>query len=82
MAGPGANKKLDQNGNIIYGQHYGIDTKNSIIHSKDKVVTTIGLEDIVIVNTEDAVLICDKKRAQEVKEIREILQQDGMSEYL
>ncbi len=75
-------KKLDQDGNIIYGQHYGIDTKNSIIHSKDKVVTTIGLEDIVIVNTEDAVLICDKKRAQEVKEIREILQQDGLEKYL
>lgn len=75
-------KKVDDDGNIIYGKHYGIDTKNSIVHSPDKVVTTIGLENIVIVNTEDAILICDKNRAQDVKEIREILQQDGLEECL
>ncbi len=69
-------KKADKNGNIVVGRHYGIDTKNTIIHSTDKVVTTIGLKDIIIVNTEDAILICDKKRAQEVKEIRPV---QGMS---
>lgn len=75
-------KKVDGDGNIIYGKHYGIDTKNSIIHSPDKVVTTIGLQDIVIVDTKEAILICDKKRAQEVKAIREILEQDGLEDCL
>ncbi|ACL71031.1 mannose-1-phosphate guanylyltransferase [Halothermothrix orenii] len=75
-------KKVDKDGNVVLGKHYGIDTKNSIIHSEDKVVTTIGLKDIVIVNTRDAILICDKKRAQEVKEIREILHRNGMEECL
>jgi len=75
-------KKVDDDGNVVVGKHYGIDTKDSIIHSPDKVVTTIGIEDVVIVNTEDAILICDKKRAKEVKEIRNILKEDGMEDYL
>ncbi|MDZ7672426.1 MAG: sugar phosphate nucleotidyltransferase [Halanaerobiales bacterium] len=64
-------KKVDDDGNVVVGKHYGIDTKNSIIHSPNKVVTTIGMKDVVIVDTEDAILICDKKRAQEVKENKE-----------
>lgn len=75
-------KRVDKDGNIVLGKHYGIDTKNSIIHSEDKVVTTIGIENVVIVSTEDAILICDKKRAQEVKKIREILHKNGMEECL
>jgi mannose-1-phosphate guanylyltransferase len=75
-------KKVDSNGNVVIGKHYGIDTTNSIIHSPNKVVTTIGLDDVVIVDTEDAILICDKKRAQEVKEIRNILADDGLEDCL
>ncbi|MEC9490919.1 MAG: mannose-1-phosphate guanylyltransferase [Halanaerobiales bacterium] len=75
-------KKVDEQGNVVVGKHYGIDTKNSIIHSTDKLITTIGLDNIVIVNTEDAVLICDKKRAQDVKKIREILSEEGLDDYL
>src|SRR6056297_2868918 len=75
-------KKVDNDGNVVIGKHYGIDTTNSIIHSPNKVVTTIGLDDVVIVDTEDAILICDKKRAQEVKEIRNILAEDGLEDCL
>ena len=75
-------KKVDDDGNVVIGKHYGIDTTNSIIHSPDKVVTTIGLDDVVIVNTEDAILICNKKRAQEVKEIRNILKDEGLEDCL
>jgi mannose-1-phosphate guanylyltransferase len=75
-------KKIDDNGNVVVGKHYGIDTTNSIIHSPNKVVTTIGLDDVVIVDTEDAILICDKNRAQEVKEIRKILADEGLDDCL
>jgi mannose-1-phosphate guanylyltransferase len=75
-------KKVDADGNVVIGKHYGIDTTNSIIHSPHKVVTTIGLDDVVIVDTEDAILICDKKRAQEVKEIRNILADEGLENCL
>jgi len=75
-------KKVDADGNVVIGKHYGIDTTNSIIHSPNKVVTTIGLDDVVIVDTEDAILICDKNRAQEVKEIRNILADEGLEDCL
>lgn len=75
-------EKIDNDGNVVIGKHYGIDTTNPIIHSPNKVVTTIGLDDVVIMDTEDAILICDKKRAQEVKEIRNILAADGLEDCL
>ncbi|MDZ7673089.1 MAG: mannose-1-phosphate guanylyltransferase [Halanaerobiales bacterium] len=75
-------KKVDDDGNVVIGKHYGIDTTNSIIYSSNKVVTTIGLDDLVIVDTEDAILICDKKRVQEVKEIRNILAENGLKDFL
>ena len=75
-------KKVDGDGNVVFGKHYGIDTIGSIIHSHDKVITTIGLKDIVIVDTEDAILICDKRRAQEIKEIRKILEDNGLEDCL
>ena len=45
-------------------------------------IATIGLEDIIIVETDDAILVCDKGKAQDVKKIVEILQEQGKEEYL
>jgi len=61
----------DEQGNIIQAKHLGIDTKNSIIYAEDKSkpIATIGLKDIVIIETVEALLVMDKARAQEVREI-------------
>ena len=74
--------KKDKNGNIIKGRHIGIDTKNTIVHGNEKIVTTVGLDNIVIVDTEDAILVCDKNRAQDVKEIRNLLKNKGLDKCL
>ncbi len=63
---------FDIDGNIVRGEGYtGIESEGNIIinKEKDKIIATIGIEDIVIVNTEDAVLICHKDKSQEVKKI-------------
>lgn len=75
-------KKEDEKGNIVIGKHYGIDTTNSIIYSPDKLITTIDLDNLVIVDTNDAVLICNKDRAQDVKKIRDLLSNAGLEEHL
>ncbi|PUU88641.1 Mannose-6-phosphate isomerase [Halanaerobium congolense] len=75
-------KKVDDAGNIELVNTYGIDTTNSIIHRPNKVITTIGLNNVVIVDTEDAILICDKKIAQVVKEIRNILADNVLEDCL
>ena len=63
----------DKNGNYITGNVIDVDSKNSMIYSTSKLVTTIGLEDTVVIETEDALLVCDKNRTQDVKKIYEKL---------
>jgi len=72
----------DDSGNTITGKVIQKDTKNTYIYSSDKVVATIGVDDLIIVNTEDALLICRKGRSQEVKEISDYLRRKQMNEYL
>jgi len=73
----------DHNGNIVLGPHYGLDTKSCIIVSdQDHFVGTIGVEDLVIVQTADATLVCRKDRAPDVKALVEGLREKGLDEYL
>ncbi len=77
----------DENGNSIIvhgakGRHVGIDTKNSLIQTEDQLITTIGIENLVIIDTKDGLLICDIKRAQEVRDIVKILEEKKLDQYL
>ena len=71
--------KSDDNNNVIVGgKHVNIDTSGSLIYGpKGKMITTIGIDDLVIVDTEDALLVSTKSRAQEVKKIIEKLKEKG-----
>ncbi|MCQ9208428.1 MAG: sugar phosphate nucleotidyltransferase [Omnitrophica bacterium] len=67
----------DNRGNIIQGLHKGIETKNSVILSeKEHLIATLGVEDLIIVQTPGATLVCSKDKAQEVKKLTEILEKD------
>jgi len=69
--------------NVVVGcEHYGVDTKGCLIHGTERLVATIGLKDIIVVDTPDAVLVCHKDRAQEVKKIVEKLQKEKKEHYL
>ena len=62
--------KKDRNDNVVFGSHVGIDTKGSFIFSDEKrLIGTIGLNDIIVVATPDAVLICDRRRAEDIKKL-------------
>lgn len=78
----GALHKTDKNGNIIIGKFINIDTKNSIIYSAKRLVATIGLDDVVVVETPDAVLVCKKDRVQDVKKVVEELKAQRRFELL
>lgn len=71
-----------ENGNIILGHHLGIDSKNIIAYSRKKLLATIGIKDLIIVETEDALLVCHKDRAQQIKNLVNLLEEKGMEEYL
>lgn len=65
----------DENNNVFVGHVLDKDSKNSLVYSSSKLVATIGLEDTVIVETEDAILVCKKDKTDEVKQVYETLKQ-------
>ena len=72
----------NKDGNVIDGRVLDIDSTRSIIYGDRRVVATIGLTDMVVVDTPDATLVCPKSRAQDVKKVVEILKQQGAPEHL
>lgn len=75
-------KKNDENGNVINGNVVSVSSKNCVIEAKDKLIAVVGLEDIVVVDTDDATLVCDKEHAGEIKKILAKLREEGKNEYL
>jgi len=59
----------DAQGNIWVGPHVGVDTRGTLVFGGSRLVATLGVENLVIVDTEDALLVCSKEREQDVKEI-------------
>lgn len=79
--------KKDKAGNSLIaspdGKWIGIDTTESMIISEGKrMVATIGLSDMVVVSTDDAVLVVPKSLAQKVKKVVEKLKEEGKTEFL
>ncbi len=72
----------DEKGNSITGKVIQKDTENSYVFSPNKLVATIGVSDLIVINTDDALLICRKDRSQDVKEISDYLKRKQMNEYL
>ena len=66
-----------QDNNRIQGDIIALDTKNCTIKSESRVVGTIGVDSLIIIDTHDALLIADKSRAQEVKKIYAQLKEKG-----
>jgi mannose-1-phosphate guanylyltransferase len=69
-------------GNVVVGSHVGIDTSDTLVFGGERLIATIGLEGVVLVDTEDALLVCPRERAQEVREIVRKLRKEGDAEYL
>jgi mannose-1-phosphate guanylyltransferase/mannose-6-phosphate isomerase len=59
----------DEAGNVVIGDHIGIDTSNSLIRGSGKLIATVGVKDLVVVDTPDAIFISPMERVQEVKAI-------------
>jgi mannose-1-phosphate guanylyltransferase len=73
--------KKDSNGNFSNGDVILHDTNNSYIRTDDKLVTTVGIDDLVILSTKDALLVADKNKVQDVKAIIEQLKNEKRPEW-
>ncbi len=70
----------DEQGNVCKGDVLTHDTTNSYLHSENKLIATVGVDNLVVIDTPDAVMVADKSQVQEVKKIVEQLQQAKRSE--
>ncbi len=74
--------KDEENNVIVGGAHIGIDTTGSLLYSTKRLIATVGLKDMIVVDTDDVILVCPKSRAQDVKKLVEKLKGKNMDEYL
>ncbi len=72
----------DRERNALKGEGIVLDSRNCLIYNPKKLTTLIGVKDIIVVDTEDALLITHKSQNQKVKDILEIIKQKGKIEYL
>ncbi|EOZ7029366.1 mannose-1-phosphate guanylyltransferase/mannose-6-phosphate isomerase [Escherichia coli] len=71
-----------QDGDVCKGDILTYNTKNNYIYSESALVAAVGVEDIVIVQTKDAILVSKKTEVQDVKKIVEMLKEHERSEYI
>ncbi len=75
--------KPDRVGNIVMGANSMIDTKNSILISNKKhLIGTIGLDNIIVIHTEDATLVCGKNKLEAVKDLVSKMDKKNLRKFL
>lgn len=72
----------DDHGNSVNGKALLHDTKNTLVYSGGTFVATIGVEDLIVIATENGVLVCKQGESQNVKEVVDYLRRKQMDEYL
>ncbi len=70
----------DEQGNVLQGDVLVHDTHDCYVHSTSRLVTAVGMDDHIIVETKDAVLVAPKERVQDVKELVAMIKKSGRSE--
>jgi mannose-1-phosphate guanylyltransferase/mannose-6-phosphate isomerase len=72
----------DARGNVISGRVVDVDSRRSIVYAQDRLIATIGLNDLVVVDTPDATLVCAKDRAQDVRKVVDALEAQRAQEHV
>ena len=75
-------KPLNDAGNVVDGNALTVNVKNCIIEGTDKLIAAVGIRDLIIVDTEDATLICGKDSTQDIRKIVENLKICNREQYL
>ncbi len=70
----------DENGNVLQGDVLTLDTRDCLVRSEERLVATLGVKGLVVVDTTDALLVCDEARSQEVRAIAERLRDEDRAE--
>lgn len=75
----------DENGNLVrHEMHLDFESHNSLVQGNgtDRMIVTVGLENLVVVDTGDVLLVCSKERSQDLRKVIELLKEKGLQRYL
>ncbi len=72
----------DSEGNRARGRLVAVDSTGAFVHNGKRLVAVVGLDDVIVVETDDAILVCHKDRAQDVRQVTEKLKERGLTGYL
>jgi mannose-1-phosphate guanylyltransferase len=72
----------DRTGNAAIGRLLAAEARDCIVYSPERLVALIGVDGLIVVDSPDALLVCRRERAQEVRRVAELLKQRGWSRYL
>jgi mannose-1-phosphate guanylyltransferase len=70
------------NHTVSQGNHIGVDDQNCLVYAQDKLLATVGLENVVIVDTPDVTLVCNKAKAQDIKKLIEKIKETKEQHHL
>lgn len=76
------NNEGDKLGNVSRGEALFVESKSCSVIGGKRLVAMVGLDNIVVVDTEDAILVCDSRKSQEVREIVALLNKSGKNNLL
>lgn len=71
----------DKQGNVYQGEVVSVDSENNLVLSSGKLTAVIGLQNMVVINTNDALLVCPQEQSQEVKQVVDILKASNAEQY-
>lgn len=72
----------DDNQNVVNSDFIGLETSGTIVYSEERLIATIGLQNMIVVDSGDAIMVCPKDRAQEVKNVVEALKDQKRDDLL
>ena len=77
----------DKNGNVVVnfgekGGFYGVESENNLIQFSDRLIALVGVEEMIVIDTPDALLVCPKNKAEKVKEMVNLFKEKSEKEYL
>ncbi|MBN2601610.1 MAG: mannose-1-phosphate guanylyltransferase [Candidatus Marinimicrobia bacterium] len=75
-------KKKDKNGNVIIGEVVPIDTENSYIYSRKHLISTIGVKDLIIIQSKNSTLIVSRHDTERVKDLVDFLERKNFTDHL
>ncbi len=71
----------DARNNVIVGDVIALNTKNSLISSEGKLIGVVGLEDVIVIDTGEALLVCKRGESEQVKELVDFMRRKNISKY-